>query len=457
MRPKGNLHLRLFIPYSITLIITVMLAWWIATGVLAAALERRLDNQLQHATEVLAEGNIPLSAPLLQRLGRLLHSDFLLLTPHGEIAMSTLPDAAPLHEAILAAWRGHPDQHQSTGLSAGSIPYRLVVQPLRLPRDERYAAVAALAPLDDVRAAVTQAGWWLGAAALVGSLVLAWVGHLIARSLAIPIQQLSRMAERIAAGDRSVQAPAGQHNELGVLARALDTMTRRLEIYEQEIATQNRLAALGEMAARIAHEIRNPLTAIKMQIQLLEEFPETVSVDKTRRLQEEIRRLELIVSTTLALGREQQLQVERQDLNLLVAEVAELVAPQLEHRDIRLETQLEALPATNLDSTKVKQILFNLITNSVDALPEGGRIRVLTRHEPAHDRLQLQVEDSGAGIAPELQRKLFTQSVNARDGGLGVGLLLCRELVELHGGSIAVDSGAELGGARFTIHFPVVS
>ena len=458
MIPKGNLHLRLFIPYSITLIITITLAWWIATSVLAATLERRLDNQLVHATEVLAEGNIPLSDRLLQRLGRLLHSDFVLITSRGEIAMTTLPgDAGALHTGILTAWRTEPLVVQSTRLTEGAIPYLLVVHPLNLSRDNRYTAVAALAPLGDVRTAVAQAGWWLGAAALLGTLVLAWVGHLTARSLAIPIQQLSRMAERIAAGDRTVQAPLEQRNELGVLARALETMTRRLDIYEQEIAQQNRLAALGEMAARIAHEIRNPLTAIKMQIQLLEESPDTLSTRKTRRLQDEIRRLELIVSTTLALGREQQLQLDRQDLNLLVREVAELIAPQLEHRDIELETRLEALPETALDGDKAKQILFNLITNSVDALPEGGHILVHTRHDPAHHRLELQVEDSGSGIAPELQRKLFTQSVNVKESGLGVGLMLCRELVELHGGTITVATSTTLGGAKFTVRFPIIA
>jgi signal transduction histidine kinase len=182
-----------------------------------------------------------------------------------------------------------------------------------------------------------------------------------------------------------------------------------------------------------------------------------VSTRKTRRLQDEIRRLELIVSTTLALGREQQLQLDRQDLNLLVREVAELIAPQLEHRDIELETRLEALPETALDGDKAKQILFNLITNSVDALPEGGHILVHTRHDPAHHRLELQVEDSGTGIAPELQRKLFTQSVNVKESGLGVGLMLCRELVELHGGTITVDTSTTLGGAKFTVRFPIIA
>jgi signal transduction histidine kinase len=458
MLPRDNIHLRLFIPYSISMIVAIIFAWWIATNILTTSLERRLDGQLFHATSVLAKGDIPYTKALLHRLGKLLRARFVLITAAGTVDISDLTlSEQTLIPTAIKIWNNDPLSIHSVTIYNELSAYRLVIHPLNPSQDNRYVSVAAFAPLDDVRAAANEAAWWLGTAALLGIVILAWVGHQLTRSITSPVRELADMADRISAGDRNVRSSIDQKNELGMLANALNIMTEHLEIYEHEIAEHNRLTALGEMAARIAHEIRNPLTAIKMQIQLLAESPGTEAISRIQRLQDELRRLELIVSTTLAFGRDHQPNFELYDLNKLITEVVELINPQLEHNNILLEIQLEKLPSTLLDCDKVKQILFNIVMNSVDALNDGGKILIHTLYNPKRLEIIVHIEDSGMGVSKELKNKLFSGPVTSKSGNLGVGLMLSRELIELHKGLIEVDDSTTLGGARFSAHFPVIS
>jgi nitrogen fixation/metabolism regulation signal transduction histidine kinase len=207
-----------------------------------------------------------------------------------------------------------------------------------------------VASLADLHAATRRAADWLGLAGLALLALLGWLGHRVAYGITTPLAQLARFAERIAGGERSgrvtLQAPA----EIDSLAAALNRMARRLEDYERELVDHHRLAALGEMAARVAHEIRNPLTAIKLQIELLAERAAGEERTKLEALLDEVHRLELVVSTTLAAGQPAKLAVRDDDLSRIASEVTTLVRPQLEHRHIRLETTLAPVAPAPLDA-----------------------------------------------------------------------------------------------------------
>ncbi len=457
VRPSANIYLRLFLPFSASLLAATVLAWWVATSLLSASLEERLDEQLEHTASVLAEGDFPLTVELLARLKTLLRAEFVLIREDGTLGPATIPTTrGPIYRELLhriQRWQAGGTRHFEIDYAA--TPHRLVIHPLEDGRNRRFTAIAALASLADVRAASRRAAWWLGGAVLLGTFVLAWVGHRISRSVTDPVRQLAHMAERIAVGDRKVRVQVSQGNEIGMLAGSLNTMAAHLEDFEKEVAEQSRLAALGKMAARVAHEVRNPLTAIKLQVQLLEESLDPERRALTTTLLSEVRRLELIVSGTLAVGRPQRIQPRETDLNSLVTEVTELMGPQLSHRNIRLETRIQKLPPALLDSDAVKQILLNLLTNAADELVQGGAVRVTTRHDQKEWLAVLMVEDSGDGILPERRGHLFTPLTSGKEDGLGIGLALSRELVEAHQGSIAATDSPELGGACFTVRFPL--
>jgi signal transduction histidine kinase len=237
--------------------------------------------------------------------------------------------------------------------------------------------------------------------------------------------------------------------EIEALAGALNRMAARLEDSERELVEHHRLAALGELAARVAHEIRNPLTAIKLQIELLAEQSTGAARTKLEALLEEVRRLELVVSTALAAGQPAKLAMRDDDLSRIAGEVSALVRPQLEHRHITLATSFCPAARAPLDASRIKQVLLNLIANASDAMPAGGDLRISTdRHDGC---VELVVEDSGPGL-PDAQRERLATGDGAT--GSGIGLRLSRELVTLHRGALAADASPMLGGARFTVRLP---
>ncbi len=451
-RPR-SFHAALLLSFVPLLALATALAWWAATSVLSEALEDDLEARMAQAAEVLASGAVPLTPALLARTGELLGAELALLDDAGRLGPSTLdPGQAPLGQAIERAWR--ESGAGPATLELGAARYRLLVRASSTGGDPRYPAVAALVSLDKLGAATRRSALWLGVAALLGTLVLAWVAHRVAASVTRPVRQLAHMAERIAAGDRTARSSIDSPRELEQLAAALNAMAARLQGYEDEVAERNRLAALGELAARVAHEIRNPLTAIKLQLQLLDERADEPGRATSRALLDEIRRLELIIGTTLAMGRGQRPQANAADFNRLIDEVLDLFGPQLAHQGIAVHRDLGELPAVAVDGDRLKQVLINLLTNAAEQLPRGGSIAVTSRVD-SNGGIRLAVEDSGPGIDPAARDALFDKPRPASGAGLGVGLALSREIVESHGGRIEAGASAALGGARFTITLPL--
>ena len=337
-----------------------------------------------------------------------------------------------------------------TTVSADGAPWRIAVRRLQLARDGRYRYVAATASLSGTRQVARDSALLLGAAMFLAAAVLALVGSFFTRSITRSITDLAGMADRIADGERDFSIETSEHNEIGVLAGALTGMAGKLQDYESELARQSRLSGLGDLAARMAHEVRNPLTAIKMQLQLLEERVDDADRDRIRKVLAEIRRLELIVESTLVLGGPLDLQLAPIEPAALVDEVVELLRPALDHRGIELHAEPGALPTTVMDADRIKQVLLNLINNAADELIQGGVIRISGSTTAAGEYIDIAVEDSGPGIDA-----IRAAEQSAKPFSLGLGLRFSQEIVDGHGGELLIGESAELGGACFTIRLPV--
>ena len=452
---KDNISLRLALPFTLLLIAAISLIWLLATTLLSRSLEQRLQAQLNHANTILAQGAFPYTEPLLARLASLLDADIALIHADGSIGQSTVDT---MNQALNLAISEHFSTTSLTSTSRFSIgndPYLATYYLIKPGNDIRYSAVASVASLNDAKQIATESAWWLGGSAVLGIFIFALVGHRLSHSITLPIRELASMASKIAAGDRSVKTVVHEENEIGELAEALNSMTARLIGYEQSVAEKSRYTALGQMAARVAHEIRNPLTAIKMQAQLLHE-----SLTKDQRLRsgaimDEIKRLELIVTSTLDITKPAQLNLSPCNPNQLIEEFVSLLRPTLEHRDIQISTQLSKIPTlVDLDGDRIKQVLLNLLVNAENELPHGGQIVISTACDMEQKILKIAVEDSGPGIPTDQHDSVFNQSVSGKQTGFGLGLPICKELIELHGGQIKIQESG-MGGAKFVITLPV--
>lgn len=219
-------------------------------------------------------------------------------------------------------------------------------------------------------------------------------------------------------------------------------------------------AEIAQLAGGLAHEIRNPLSTMGLNLDLLaEEFPNPESprerriVQKIERIRRETRRLQDILEDFLRFARVQELEREPADLNAVVDELRDFCEPQCAVEGVVLRTQYdESLPTVRLNVDLFKQALLNLILNAQKAMPDGGELILRTRREGASALLD--VIDTGCGMDEEVQGKVFNAFFSTRPGGSGLGLPTTRKIVEAHGGTIGVRS--EPGkGSQFTVRLPI--
>ena len=280
---------------------------------------------------------------------------------------------------------------------------------------------------------------------------------MLVRGITRPLAQLAAFADRISAGEREQRIDLPRADEIGALAEALNAMMLRLGGYESRLASRSRMSALGELSARLAHEIRNPLTGLKLHLQLLAERVGSVEAGRIGRLLVEVQRLELLVSSTLMLGGEQTPDRVPTRLAALVAEVLELMGPSLAHRDVRAEGRCDDSIEAGVDRARLRQALLNLIVNAADAMPQGGRLLIRVERDEVPSRALIAVEDSGPGVSDAVIGRATDAPVSTKPFGLGLGLAICRDVAGAHGGELVIGRSDELGGARLAIVLPMAA
>ncbi|MBE0540250.1 MAG: hypothetical protein IH623_02590 [Verrucomicrobia bacterium] len=230
------------------------------------------------------------------------------------------------------------------------------------------------------------------------------------------------------------------------------------------IERQEKLASLGVFATGIAHEIRNPLTAIKVRVFSLKTShqPGTSDQEDLEVIEIEIDRLERIVRDFLQFARPAEPNLQRISAAKLLRDSADLLASDLARRSVTLKLDLDAEEAVRADADKMKQVLINFIQNAADSMETGGRITLRTRLDK--QTLQgrsvpvvlLEITDTGSGIPPEVQKRLFDPFFTNKESGTGLGLCIAARIVEKHGGII--DYQTQLNrGTTFSIVLPLPS
>jgi len=306
----------------------------------------------------------------------------------------------------------------------------------------------------------------LGICGAAGGLLAGWViATSLRRSLLRTDEVLRDTAALLDAAAQVplVRLPGGEGRGDGTLQRITDAATavlRRLKQTERDALRAEQLAWVGQMAAGIAHEVRNPLTAIKLLVQAATD-PRRSAGFRPRDLQVlegEILRLEQIISTFLDFARPPRPDKKPVAVAELLRECLAGVRARAELQDVDIHLDMaSSIPPLDADSGQLRQVIYNLMFNALDVLPQGGTIRVLVEVETDRDHsapmVVIRIEDSGPGLAPGLLDRVFEPFVSTKDAGLGLGLSISRRIVETHGGSISAES-APGAGAVFTVRLP---
>jgi len=235
-------------------------------------------------------------------------------------------------------------------------------------------------------------------------------------------------------------------------------VTERKRLQEESVASEGlaaieRLAAIGQLASAIGHEIRNPLGVIKnsayfLNMKLKDAADEKV-VKHLKILEKEVNSANLIISDLLDFARKKPPTLDQTDLNETVKNtLASITVPE----NIKVEIKLGEIPEMLLDKEQVQRVCQNIILNAVQAMPEGGKLAIQTTKQD--DSAKLMVRDTGVGIPKENMPKLFTPLHSTKAKGIGLGLVICKQIVEGHDGNITVES--RVGeGSTFTVRLPI--
>ncbi|VBB05905.1 Hypothetical protein LUCI_1116 [Lucifera butyrica] len=215
----------------------------------------------------------------------------------------------------------------------------------------------------------------------------------------------------------------------------------------------DRLNLIGEMAASIGHEVRNPMTTVRGFLQFLGWKKELENYKAHFELMiEELDRANDIIKEFLSLAKDRAMDFKLLKLNDLIREIFPMLQADALLNNCCIETPLEDVPAVMLDKPSIRQLILNMTRNAIEAMPQGGKIRIGTRH--CAEKVFLYVEDEGSGIPPEFMDKLGTPFATLKETGSGLGLAICYRIVQRHDAEIFVES--EYGkGTVFTVRFNI--
>jgi signal transduction histidine kinase len=228
------------------------------------------------------------------------------------------------------------------------------------------------------------------------------------------------------------------------------------EAIESELELSRRLAAIGRLTSGVGHEVKNPINAIVVHVELLKSKLVGASAPATRHLEiieAEIHRLDRVVQLLVDFSRPVELRLREQDLREVIGDVLTLSSAELSTHNIILESHLPQKPlVVNIDSDLIKQAAINVIQNGAQSMPEGGILRVILEEERKF--AVLRIADQGTGIPDEIREKIFDLYFTTKTGGSGIGLAMTYRILQLHYGSVEVQSNAERG-TEFLLRLPL--
>ncbi|HLF55856.1 MAG TPA: ATP-binding protein [Thermoanaerobaculia bacterium] len=300
----------------------------------------------------------------------------------------------------------------------------------------------------------------------VGALLGTWIVLVGAVSMAVQRsarRSAARLEAELTAAATGRPAGAGRHGPLmldPVTAEVYDGLRRYLAKQrhrEAEVASQlervDQLASLGQLAAGLAHEIKNPLAGIQGALEVLrDDTPESPVRSIYEEMLAELKRVHQILEQLLTSARPAPVRLAATDVGRLLEDIAGLLRPALRRRQVELRVEVPAgLPAAQLDAAKMRQVLVNLIQNAGEAVDPGGHVVARAGRFPAGGGLILTVEDDGPGIPADARERIFQPFYTTKFSGTGLGLAITRSLIEQHGGRIEVDSEPGRGTTFYVV------
>ncbi|MEO8091039.1 MAG: ATP-binding protein [Gemmatimonadales bacterium] len=314
----------------------------------------------------------------------------------------------------------------------------------------------AYARLEEILAAQERALVLIVVLALAAGLLGSW---LISRSLARPVSRLTGAMAVVGAGNLEHPITTDSRDEIGELARAFAGMTDNLRQSRAQLVQSEKLASIGEMAAAVAHGLRNPLASLRAAAQVVRRHPESPSSSEyLDAIIEEVDRLDRRISHLLSFSRPAPFRPTSESVLRLVDSLLPAFSEQLREHGVKLAVEIPpSLPEVRVDPMQVEQVLVELVSNALDAMPAGGRLRIgaTVSDATAGSEVAIEVSDTGGGIPENVLPSVCEPFFTTRPEGTGLGLAIAKRYVEQNGGRLEITSRP--GATTVQMRFPAAS
>lgn len=449
-----RLHHRIVIPFAVVGLVATSASAFLALSVVSREFQSRLQSQILNTADVISRGGFAFNPAILKSVKAITGADILTFDLSGSIISTTVdPARTVLIRAVTGAAirEGGPAGvdglvREITCEGTCFVSYQPVIE-------RPGTIVAVVVETAESAAALRAVSRTILLTALASMAALVVVSQLVARRVTAPLDALVHFSQEVAAGS-SARAKEGD-DEVGRLGRAFNQMLNRLDESKVAKVRNEKLALAGMFAARVAHDIRNPLASIKINTQMLESAVkgDAANAALVNATLHDISQVESVIRDLIELARPGELRTVPADLNAVIRAVIRQLDARLTHRRVRTELALQdRLPPALIDPERFSQVLVNVFINAIDAMPNGGVLTVATRSDGAD--ITIEVDDDGVGIDPAMVMRVFDPFVSTKPEGVGLGLVNAKAVVEGHGGRIALTP-RQPRGTRAKIVLPV--
>ncbi len=377
-------------------------------------------------------------------------SEFLFVTSAGAIASTLNERATGVVLANLA--RARPADRVSDGVTQ----YARVGTPLPDIMGSQLGQLWILRSFDAAQERISE---------LYTNIVLLWLlavcigfglTYMLARRIVEPVKQLDRAAAEVARQNYAIEVEVHSDDEMGRLARTFNNMCLSIRQAREDLIQQERITTIGRLSASIVHDLRNPLAAIYGGAEML--VDRDLPTGHVKRLAANIyqasRRIQDLLQDLLHVSRGKGRAPEMCRLREVAAAACDAVESVAETQGVKLQLEIPPEIELPMERSRMERVFLNLVSNALEAMPEGGEVRISAVPVDDAGAVLIQVEDTGSGVAPEIRSSLFQPFVSAgKRNGLGLGLALSRQTVLDHGGEMWVESEAGRG-AKFCFRLP---
>ncbi|SPD75386.1 putative Integral membrane sensor signal transduction histidine kinase [uncultured Desulfobacterium sp.] len=447
---------RIIFPFTLLFGLTTILSWLCSAYFITRYIDQNLETQMKQVASILTKSGYVLNPVVLGKLKEAINIEIVLFDLKGKIFLSTF-------NLQLSTIEKHIKDFRSIEPSASSVEkdteltgirYKTLISPISLP-GHGPSFLSLWTPIHEADHLKGRIIIGIGIITFLGIIAMTVAGFIIARTITAPVEELVKFTTTVSEGDFSQKANIDSRDEIGSLARSFNLMVDRLKAFEKKLVESEKMATAGQMIAGLTHEIRNPLTSIRMLGQVLQnrlkDQPETHGMLGS--MVTEIDRLDRIIQQMVARINPGELQRKLSDLNRQIDDVIKVAGEGLTAQKIAIEQNLfKGLPEVFIDEEKIKQVVWNLILNAKEAMPKGGIIMVSTAIIN-NGSIEILVDDSGPSITSEDTEQLFQPFFTTKPEGMGLGLSMSRKIIEQHGGTLTLKARAEGGmRARIILH-----